>query len=60
MFCVPMPPENLWMNLHPFVLHVWQIKDPNLELNWRETGAEFRHLDPRTIKAHHDLAKSRT
>lgn len=38
MFCVPMPPRQFWLNVDPRVLHVWEIKDPALERQWREEG----------------------
>lgn len=38
MFCVPMPPEQYWINVNERTLHVWEIKDPPLERQWREEG----------------------
>lgn len=34
-FCVPMPPRTWWLNVHEHVLHLWEIRDPNLENQWR-------------------------
>jgi hypothetical protein len=34
-FCVPMPPRDWWINVHPHVLHVWEIRDTNLIEQWR-------------------------
>ena len=36
MFCIPMPPSSMWLNVHETTLHLWQIVDPNLETQWRE------------------------
>jgi hypothetical protein len=38
MFCIPMPPPSFWINEHEHVLHVWEIRDPNLEDQWRSEG----------------------
>ena len=38
-FCVPMPPRTWWINVHPNVLHVWEIRDTNLERQWRSETA---------------------
>lgn len=42
MFCVPMPPRQFWLNVNPNVLHVWEIRDPSLESQWREEGMHVR------------------
>lgn len=34
-FCVPMPPRDWWINVHPDVLHLWEIRDLNLTEQWR-------------------------
>ncbi len=34
-FCVPMPPRTWWLNVHEHVLHLWELRDPNLEEQWR-------------------------
>jgi hypothetical protein len=33
-FCVPMPPRSWWINVHEDVLHLWEIRDANLEGQW--------------------------
>lgn len=35
-FCVPVPPESQWYNLHPAVLHVYETNDPPLEQHFRD------------------------
>jgi hypothetical protein len=34
-FCVPMPPRTWWLNVHENVLHLWEIRDANLEQQWQ-------------------------
>jgi hypothetical protein len=34
-FCVGVPPKSWWLNIHPNVLHLWEIADPNLVASWR-------------------------
>ncbi len=34
-FCVPMPPRTWWINVHEHVLHLWEVRDVNLETQWR-------------------------
>src|SRR4051812_13989326 len=34
-FCVPVPPRTWWINVHEDVLHLWEIRDANLERQWR-------------------------
>ena len=34
-FCVPLPPRTWWINVHEHVLHLWEIRDTNLENQWR-------------------------
>jgi hypothetical protein len=34
-FCVGLPPRSWWINVHPNVLHVWELNDPNLIAQWR-------------------------
>ena len=29
-FCIPHPPREFWMNLHPFCLHMWELRDDSL------------------------------
>lgn len=35
MFCIPLPPRNVWLNEHEFCLHVWEIADAPLVESWR-------------------------
>lgn len=35
-FCVPVPPRSQWYNLHPAVLHVYEISDPDLEAHFHD------------------------
>jgi hypothetical protein len=34
-FVVNVPPQNLWMSLHPHVLHLWEMKDAAMEAQMR-------------------------
>lgn len=34
-FCIGIPPRAWWMNLHPHVLHLWELRDDNLTDQWR-------------------------
>lgn len=34
-FVVGVPPRNLWLNLHPHVLHLWETADEALLTEWR-------------------------
>lgn len=34
-FVVGVPPRSWWMNVHPFVLHLWETKDENLTAQWK-------------------------
>ena len=40
--CVPHPPREYWMNIHPNVLHLWEIRDVRLIEQWREEGEMAR------------------
>lgn len=33
-FVVSVPPRNLWMNVHPHVLHLWETGDEALIAEW--------------------------
>ena len=33
-FVVGVPPRSWWMNVHPNVLHLWELKDENLAEQW--------------------------
>jgi hypothetical protein len=35
-FAVPVPPRSWWVNVHRFVLHMWEVKDPHLVNMWRQ------------------------
>lgn len=34
-FVISVPPKSLWLNLHPRVIHLDEVRDPELEENWR-------------------------
>lgn len=34
-FVVGVPPRSWWLNLHPNVLHLWELKDEELTAQWR-------------------------
>ena len=35
-FAVAVPPRSWWINVHPHVLHLWEIRDPYLVEMWRQ------------------------
>lgn len=37
-FCVPHPPREYWMNVHPYCLHLYEIRDSVLVRLWRICG----------------------
>jgi hypothetical protein len=37
-FVVGVPPRSWWINEHPGCLHLWEMRDPALEAQWREEG----------------------
>jgi hypothetical protein len=37
-FVSAVPSEAHWINIHPHVLHLYQINDPGLEAQWRAEG----------------------
>lgn len=38
--CQAFPPEEYWVNDHPYTLHLWEIRDATLVRMWRhEAGA---------------------
>ena len=37
-FVVGIPPRSWWINVHPHVLHAYEVKDANLEAQWRAEG----------------------
>jgi hypothetical protein len=34
-FAAGVPPRSWWINIHPHVLHLWEIHDDNLAAQWR-------------------------
>jgi hypothetical protein len=34
-FVVGVPPRSWWINVHPNCLHLWEMRDANLEAQWR-------------------------
>lgn len=34
-FVIGIPPREWWINVHPGCLHLWQLRDDNLEDQWR-------------------------
>lgn len=34
-FVVGVPPRSWWINVHPNCLHLWELRDPHLEAQWR-------------------------
>ena len=34
-FCMGVPPQTWWMNVHPHVLHMWETTDAGLIEEWR-------------------------
>jgi hypothetical protein len=37
-FVIGVPPRSMWMNVHPNVLHLWEVRDRNLIAQWRFEG----------------------
>ncbi len=37
-FVIGVPPRSMWMNVHPNVLHLWELRDENLVGQWRFEG----------------------
>lgn len=33
-FIMAFPRREIWMNMHEFVLHLWEVRDPNLQSNF--------------------------
>jgi hypothetical protein len=42
-FVVGIPPRSWWINVHPHVLHMWEVRDEALVASWR---AERRGHEP--------------
>lgn len=36
--CQPMPPKQFWVNLHPYCLHLWEVRDRDLIAQWATDG----------------------
>lgn len=37
-FVIGVPPRSWWMNIHPHVLHLWELRDEALIGQWRFEG----------------------
>ena len=37
-FAIGIPPRSWWINVHPHVLHLWELRDPALIEQWRFEG----------------------
>jgi hypothetical protein len=42
MFCIPMPPKSLWVNIHENCLHLHEIHDKPLTDQWQLEGEVMR------------------
>ena len=38
-FVVGVPPRSWWLNLHPYVLHLWETTDAHLVSEWRSNAS---------------------
>lgn len=38
-FCLPWPPEEFWLNVHNYCLHLWEIRDPWLIEQMKADGS---------------------
>lgn len=45
-FCIPHPPEKFWINVHPYCLHLWEIRDEKLTKAWEWEGAMAQNRRP--------------
>lgn len=43
-FMIPHPPRRFWLNLHPFTLHLWEMRDPELIGQFRAEGVDAQRL----------------
>ena len=34
-FVIGVPPRSWWMNVHPYTLHMWEVRDPHLTAQWK-------------------------
>lgn len=41
-FVVGVPPRSWWINVHENCLHLWEMRDPNLEAQWRSESQGHR------------------
>ena len=41
-FVIGVPTQNLWMSVHPHVLHLWETRDENMLHQWRENAGGGR------------------
>ena len=37
-FVIGIPPKSWWMNVHPNVLHLWELHDEHLIAEWRRSA----------------------
>ncbi len=41
-FAMPMPPEQYWLNVHNYCLHLWEVDDRPLTLSWEREAEGIR------------------
>ena len=44
MFCIPLPPRSMWLNIHENCLHAHEIHDEPLVEQWRREGELTRSV----------------
>ena len=42
--CMPRPPKEYWLNLHPNCFHLWEIRDELLLEIWKADGEEAQRI----------------
>lgn len=42
--CMPHPPRDYWMNIHPHCMHLYETRDSVLVRLWRENGEAARSI----------------
>jgi hypothetical protein len=42
-FSIGIPPRSWWINVHPYVLHLFETRDPHLVAMWQAEGRGDRH-----------------
>jgi hypothetical protein len=42
--CIPHPPKEFWVNLHPYCLHLYEIQDSYLTAIWEQDGRAARQF----------------